>query len=643
MFDVVRKHTKLMMGVLFVLIIPSFVLFGIEGYTHFNDAATKVATVDGRAITQMEWDSAHRAEIDRLRAANPTLDLALLDTPAMRYATLERLVRDRVLAVAAADAHLGISDARLAAALQSDPTIAAFRQADGSMDMQAYGRLLASQGLTPEGFEARVRADMATQQVLAGVLQSSFASQAQANVAMNAFLEQRQVRVQTFNPADFASKITPTDADLQAYYQQHTAQYQAPESANIEYVVLDLDSVKKGITVSEQDLRTYYDSNAASLGEPEERRASHILIAAPKDAPAAEREQARTAAAKLLEQLRQSPDSFGDVARQSSQDEVSAASGGDLGAFRRDRGIDPVITEATYALAKVGDISDLVESDFGYHIVRLTDLKPANVPPFDKLRAQLEEQLRTRDAQSRFSELAEEFRNGVYEQSDSLQPVADKLKLTLHTAENVTRTPAPGATGPLANDKLLAAVFSTDAIERKRNTEAMETGPNQLASARVVTHSPAHARAFDEVKNEVRTAFLAQRGAEMAQAEGQARLKAWTDKPDSATGLPAAITLSRENPQGQAPQLVEAVLRADPAKLPTFIGVDLGAGGYVVAQIEKVLPRAEPSSEQAAQDLQRYDQVWAVAEASSYYDMLRTRYKARILAPQPAAVSAAAR
>lgn len=642
MFDIVRKHTKLMMGVLFVLIIPSFVLFGIEGYTRFNDAATKVATVDGQAITQMEWDRAHQLEVDRLRTANPGLELALLDTPAMRYATLERLVRERVLAVAAADEHLGISDARLAVALQSDPTIAAFRRADGSMDMEAYARLLAGQGLTPEGFEARVRADMASQQVLAGVMQSSFASQAQANVAMNAFLEQREVRVQTFKPADFVSKITPADADLQAYYQQHIAQYQAPETASIEYIVLDLDTVKKGIQVSEQDLRTYYDSNAASLGEPEERRAAHILIAAPKDAPATEREQARATATKLLEQLRQSPDSFADMARQSSQDEVSAASGGDLGTFRRDRGIHPAITEATYALAKVGDISDLVESDFGYHIVRLTEIKPASVPPFDKLRPQLEEQLRTREAQSRFSELADEFRNGVYEQSDSLQPVADKLKLTVHKVDNITRSPASGATGPLASDKLLAAVFSADAIERKRNTEATETGANQLASARVTAHSPAHARAFEEVKDEVRKAFMAQRGAEMARTEGQARLKAWTEQPASATGLPAAITLSRENPQGQPPQLVEAVLRADPAKLPSFIGVDLGADGYAVAQIEKVVPRAEPSSEQAAGDLQRYDQVWAMAEGRGYYDMLRTRYKAQILVPEPAGLAAPA-
>ncbi|MDO5623099.1 MAG: SurA N-terminal domain-containing protein [Pseudomonadota bacterium] len=635
MFDLIRKHTRFMMVVLFVLIIPSFVLFGIDGYTRFNESATKVATVDGKAITQAEWDFAHNQEVDRLRMSNPDIDLALLDTPAVRYATLERLVRDRVLAVAAADEHLMVTDARLAHNLQEDPTIASLRRADGTLDTEGYRRLLAAQGLTPEGFEARVRADMAQAQVLGGVVQSSFASQAQANVAMSAFLEQRQARVQRFAPTDFAGKITPTDADLQAYYEQHIAQYQAPESASIEYLVLDLEGVKKGITVSEQDLRTYYEQNAASLGEPEQRRAAHILIAAPKDAPAAEREKARATADELLARLRQAPASFADVARASSQDDVSAASGGDLGTFRRDRGPDPAITEATYALVKAGDISDIVESDFGYHIVQLTELKPASAPPFEQLRPQLEDQLRTREAQGRFVEMAEDFRNGVYEQAETLQPVADKLKLTVHTANNVTRFPAPGATGALANPKFLAALFNPDAIERKRNTDALDIGSSQLASGRIVSHSPAHARPLDEVKSEVRTAFLAQRGAEMARTEGEARLKALTAKPADAASLPAAITLARDETHDQPPQVVEAVLRADPDKLPTVLGVDLGADGYAVAQVEKVLTRPAPTAEEASDSLLGYERMWAAAEARSYYDLLRTRYKARILVSTP--------
>lgn len=634
MFDFIRRHNKWIMGILFLLVIPSFVFFGMGDYTQFNEGATKVAEVDGKSITQTEWDNAHRAEVDRLRASNPTIDLALLDSPLMKHATLERLLRERVLAVAAADGHMATTDARLALELQQDPSISGLRRADGSLDLEAYRRLLATQGLTPEGFEARVRADMSARQVLNGVIESGFVSPAQADVSMNAFLERREARVVRFTPADYASKLNPTDADLEAFYKANLTRYQAPESARIDYIVLDIDGVKKSVNVSEQDLRAYYEQNAATLGTPEERRASHILINAPKSAPAAEREQAKARATELLAALRQAPDSFAEVARKSSQDEASASNGGDLGFFQRNRGIDPTISTTTYGLAKAGDISEVVESEFGYHIVKLTELKAAAVPPFEELRPKLEDQLRTQQAQKEFGEKADIFTNGVYEQSDSLQSVAERLKLSIQSADNVTRTPAPGATGALANPKFLTALFSSDSLDKKRNTEALEIGANQLVSGRVVQHSPAHARPFAEVKNEVREAFISERGAEMARSEGAERLKAWTEKPASATHLPAAVTLSRDG-STESPQLVEAVLRADSTKLPSFVGVDLGAQGYAIARVDKVLPHAEQAADTLAQGRARYEELWAITEARRYYDYLKDRYKARILVAAP--------
>lgn len=635
MFDAIRQHNKIMMWVLFLLVFPSFVFFGIEGYSRFNEGANKVAEVDGHAITQTEWDNAHRLEVDRARSANPTLDLNLLDSPAMKYSVLEQVVRDRVLAAAARDEHLLVSDALLAAALQQDPRIAALRGADGRLDMEGYKRLLATQGLTPEGFEERMRANLSVQQVLGGIAQSDFVSQAQVDATMNAFLERREVRVVPFTPSAYTGGLNPTDADLEAYYKEHLDRYQEPETARIEYIVLDLDSVKQGIPVSESELRAYYDQNAPMLATPEQRRASHILINAPKDAPAAEREKARETAQRLLEQVRAAPDTFADVARKSSQDDLSAPSGGDLGYFQQQKGTDPAIAQAAFKLAKVGDISDLVQSDFGYHIVRLTGIKPAKAPPFDEVRPRLEDQLRTQQAQARFSEMAENFTNGVYEQSDSLKPVADKLHLTIHTAE-VTRTPAPGATGALASAKFLNALFSADALNNKRNTEAIEVGPNQLASGRVLAHTPAHAKTFDEVKAAVRTAWLDDHAARAAREAGEARLKAWQAAPASASDLPAAITLSRDNPQNQPAALMEAVLRVDPDKLPAFVGVDLGAAGYAIARVDKVLPPAAQTPEQESQVRARYAELWSGAEVRSYYDLLKARYKAQILVPRPA-------
>ncbi len=636
MFDFFRHHMKFFMWLLFILIIPSFVLFGIEGYTRFNENARVVATVDGHNITQQQWDQAHHQQVDRITSANPSVDVSLLDTPQMRRITLEQMLRERVMAVAAQKMRLVTTDKRLARQLREDPFIASLRSADGQLDMARYREVLARQGMTPEIFENSVRADLSARQVLAGVTQSGFALPAQVAPVMDAFLEQRQVQILSLPASGYAKQFQPTDAELQAFYDSHLSDYQAPEAVDIEFVVLDADAMKKQASISDDDLKAYYDNNQATLGSPEERRASHILVAADKSAPAAEREKAKAEAEKLLDEVRKNPAAFAEVAKRASQDDASAAHGGDLGFFRKDRGIEPAIAEAAFALARKGDISGVVESDYGYHIVHLTDLKPADVPAFDKVKDQLKEQLLAEQAQKLAAEHGEAFRNDVYEQPDSLQPVADKLKLNIQTATNVTRTVQPDAiVKPLANAKFLSALFAPDSLERKNNTEAIEFAPGQLVAGRVVKHTPAHPRPFDEVKTAVRERLIAERAAEAARKEGTEKLAAWKAKPEEAKGLPAAITLSREETHDLPAAVVEGVLRADASALPAFIGVDLGEQGYTLARIEKIVPRSETKTEVAQQMRQQYDIAWGAAEALAYYELLKQRFKARILVEEP--------
>jgi peptidyl-prolyl cis-trans isomerase D len=289
MFDFIRKHTKVTMGLLFLLIVPSFVLFGLDGYNRSGGNGVAVAKVDGKEIGQSEWDRAHQIEVDRLRASMPTLDVKLLDSPQARYATLERLVRDRVIAAAADKFKLATSNQRLARELQENPEIASLRRPDGTLDMERYRQLLGSQGMSPEMFEANVRADLSNRQVLVGIGASGFSPKSAADLALNAYFEKREIQVARFNAADFAARLNPTDADLEQFYKANEKLFQAPEQATVEYVLLDVDTIKKSITVNEADLKTYYEQNAQRLGGAEERRASHILITSPKAAPAADR------------------------------------------------------------------------------------------------------------------------------------------------------------------------------------------------------------------------------------------------------------------------------------------------------------------------------------------------------------------
>lgn len=632
MFDIFRKHTRIMMMVMFLLIIPSFVLLGIDGYSRMNETDVPVARVGRTDITQAQWDAAHRVEADRLRASMPNIDAKLLDSPEARYATLERLVHERVVAQAADQARLSTSDARLARFLQEDPTIASLRKADGKMDMDRYRQLAASQGLTPEGFENNVRLDLARQQIEAGVSATGFVVPAVADVALNAFFEKREVQVLNFLAKDYAAKVSPTEVELDAFYQKNQSLFQAPEQAKIEYVVLDLEAVKKGIQIPEADLKSYYDQNALRLSGVEERRASHILINAPKDAAEAERQKAKLKAEELLKTVRANPSSFADVARKNSQDPGSAAKGGDLDFFARGAMVKP-FEEAAFAMQK-GAISNVVESDFGFHIIQLTDIKRPAQRSFDELRASMESDLKGQQAQRKFAETAEVFTNTVYEQSDSLKPVADKLKLEIKTVDKLTRQPIPGATGVLANDKFLSALFAPDAIANKRNTEALETAANQLVAGRVVTHQPARTLPLAEVQTQVRAQVIANRASELAKKEGAEKLALWKTGA-LPTSLPAAQVVSRDQALNLSEPVLLATLRADPSKLPTWVGIDLGPQGYALVRVNRVVAREAAAQATLRQSRDQYAQWWSGAESQAYYALLKEKLKAEILVPNP--------
>lgn len=628
MFDFFRKYNKIVLIILFLLIIPSFVLFGVERYQGSGDE--KVARVDGNNITRPEWDAQHRIESDRIRQQSPNVDAALLESDVIRYGTLERMVRDRVLAAAAAKSNVTVSEERLTRLFAQDAGLAAFRTPDGKFDRETFQRVT---GRTPEQYEAAMRADLATQQVLLGISGTAFTPPALAAATINAFYDRREIQVARFTPESFAPKVTVSDADIETYYKAHTAQFQSPEQANIEYLVLDLEAAKKNISVNEADLKTYYEQNTARFGTKEERRASHILITAPASAPAADRAKAKAKAEQLLAEVKKAPATFADVARKNSQDPGSAEKGGDLDFVTRGAMVKP-FEDAMFALKK-GDISDVIETEFGYHIIRLADIKPAVVPPFEQVRATIENEVRAQQATQEFAKAAEAFTDAVYQQPDSLKPAAEKLKLTIQTASNVARTPAPGVTGVLANRNFLNALFAADSLERKQNTEATEVGSNQLAAGRVTKYTPAHPMPLAEVKDKIRAQLVTERASVMAKTEGEAKLAAWTAKADGAT-FGAPVTVSRREAQNQPISVIDAALRADAAKLPALVGVDLGTQGYAVVRVTKVVPRTPSAPEQAQQENAQVGQSVTAAEELAYYNLLKERFKAEILVPKPA-------
>lgn len=620
MFDFVRKHTRILQFVLVLLIFPSFVFFGIQGYSNLSDGANAtVATIGSRKIKQSELDARHRRQVDALRAQMPGIDVALFDTPQMKRNTLDGMVREQVYLAAAQKSGYLATDDRLLRDYMTDRQFDAFRRPDGSLNVESLEQALAAQGLSKQGYDNIRREEIMMRQVQAGLAGTVIAPAAAASAAMDALFQQREVQLQRFQTKDYLAKVNPSDADLEAYYKDpsHNAEFQVQEKADIEYVVLDLETLRKDVKVSEDDLRKYYDQNKAAYTVAEERRAAHILV---KD---------RAKADALLAELTKSPASFADVARKNSEDPSTADKGGDADLFIARKDTDPAYESALFALGKPGDLSPVVQTKDGFFILQLKAVRGGEVRSFESVRADIEQERRKQEAQSKFAEAASEFGNLVYEQSDSLKPVVDKLKLELRTAKGVTRQPVEGATGPLGSKKLLDALFNNETVRNKRNTEAVETASNTLVSARVVNHSPAAIPPLAEVKDKVRQKVVEVQAAALAKKEGEARLEVARKAPTNDLGTPT-LTVSRGT-VGDVPRpVMEAALKM--GTVPGVEGVSLDRDGFVVLRVAKVLGR-DPVAADAGRALGQYAQSWAGAEAQAYYVALKDRFKVDVKAP----------
>lgn len=633
MFEFVRRHNRLLQLALMLLIFPSFIVFGIQGYEKFSDGGHTVAKVAGTDITTEQLDNAHRQQIDRMRAQMPNVDVKMFDTPEMKQRTLDELVRERVLLEAARKLYLAPTDEQLVRTFRTDPQFAALRNEDGSVRKE----LLAARGLTSEQFVYQLKQDIAMRQVLLGIGATNPPAERVSQLALEALYQQREVRIARFDPKAFRDRVNVSAKDVEAYYNDaaNAASLTLPETVDVDYVVFDLPAVQAKVTVTDEELRKYYEENRARYTQPEERRARHILIAAGKDASADVRAKARAKAEELLKALQAKRSDFAAVAAKESQDPGSAAQGGDLDWFGRGAMTKP-FEEAVFALKK-GELSGVVTSDYGFHIIELTDVRGGEVRGFDSVRAELEGEVKAQLARQRFAAEAEQFTDLV-EQEDQLAPVAAKFGLKVQHAAGVPRTGLSGGAAQLRNPKLLEALYQADSLNKGRNVPAVEAGANELVAARVTRHVATRKQPLAEVQDRVREQLIATQAAEAARREGQNKLKAWEVQPDQAA-LDAAVVLSRASVQSGQPQaLVDAVMQAKTQKLPAWVGADLGAQGYVLARIDKVLPPDAKAIGDLKQVRQQYAQLWAQAETEAYYNALKDRFKVKLVA-KPATAS----
>jgi peptidyl-prolyl cis-trans isomerase D len=630
MLEFIRAHKRLTQILLLLFIIPSFAFVGLEGYSRFGTDSNVVAKVAGYSITKEELEAAQRQQMDRFREMLGTqFDQKMLDTPEMRQNVLDKLIAQRALLAELSSKNLSVSDQAVQQAILSTPGLTT---ADGKFDNERYKSLLAAQGLTPTGYEASLRQDLALQQLNNAIQSSAFASKAVVARLSGIAAQQREIQQLDFKPADFISKVNVTDEMLRSYYKNNSAQYAIPEQLKIEYVILNNAAVASQVSITDADIKAYYEQNAKRYTVDEQRRASHILIAVKKDSAPADVAAAKAKAETLLIQLRKNPAEFSKLAKENSQDPGSAERGGDLDFFSHGMMVKP-FEDAAYKL-KQDEISDIVQSDFGFHIIKVTAIKPASVKSLDEARAEITAEITKQLAAKKYAEMAEVFSNTIYEQADSLKPVADKLKLTVETASNVTRESAGTAAGNavLNNPKFLQALFSDEAIKRKHNTEAVEIAPNTLVSGRVIEYKPVSQRTFDEVRGSVLERVTQIEARTLARKAGESKLASLQKTAADEAGFNAAKVVSRAKQDVDGAALA-AIMKTDVSKLPAFVGVDLPSQGYAIYRINKVIAPAVVDDARRLAEQQQISTALAQEEMLAYIDYLKEKSKVKILQP----------
>lgn len=625
MFEFVRRNTRILQLILVLLILPSFVLVGMEGYSQFTDGAGTVAKVGKQKVSQQEWDNAHRNFVERQRSQRPDLDLSLFDQPSVKQQSLDALIREYVLLMAANDQHLTVPAGRIMRIFANDPQFAALRNPDGSVNKA----LLEARGMSPLQLETMLRQELTVSQVLGGVQVSSHGAQLSTRAAVDALFQVRDVQWMKFEPKAYMAQLNPTAEHLQAFYKDpaNAAWLTTPEQADVQYLVLDLDTLKARVSVSEDELRRSYKENIQRYSTPEERRASHILIKAEASASAEQKKAARAKAEQLLAQLQKNPAQFAELARKNSDDPGSGANGGDLDFFGRGDMVKS-FEDAAYAL-KPGQLSGLVESEFGFHIIQLTGVRGGETKPFESVRAEIEDDARKQLAQRQYAEAAEKFTNMVYEQSDSLQPVADELKLQIQTANGVLRQPGTKDRGALSNRRLLDTLFDPATRGKGHNTEAVEVGTNKLVSARIVKYRPAALMPFDQAQAQVRERWMTAQALKAARADAEQKMALWKQSPEKAS-LPAATQMSRRTVFAQPAAVLDAALRVPEKQLPAWTVVSLGDEGVALLKVNKVVP-LEVKPEELKEMQAQFSGYWARAEADAYYRALKREYKVEYL------------
>ncbi|MFZ4553762.1 MAG: SurA N-terminal domain-containing protein [Burkholderiales bacterium] len=620
MFDLIRNNPRIAQAILALLILP-FAVWGLESY-FTSSGGDGVATVAGVRIAEKDYQLQLADQRDALREQmGERFDPTVAESSKFKLAVLEDMINRQLLIGTAVGNGMTVPDDKLADIIRKIPAF----QKDGKFDVKTYETLLRQQGYTPASFQEQIRAQIVGEQSNGFFQRMQWMPQVVVDRAADLGEQERDVQQALISPDQFLDKVAVTADEVRAYFDKNPKEFEVPARLKIEYVMLDAAKVAEKAVVPDAEIEAFFKANEGKFATEEQRRASHILIGVDKAADAAARTAAKAKAQRLLGEVRAGKD-FGELAKANSTDPGSAQQNGDLGAFGRGTMVKP-FEDAVFAL-KVGQVSDVVETDFGYHIIKLTEIKGGGKGDLASARPQIEAELKKQRSAKQFAELAETFADAVYEQSDSLSAASAKLGTSIQTADNVTRKGIE-RDPLLGNAKFLKALFE-DALPNKRNTEVVELSPTQLVAARVLAETPSSILPFAVIQSDLTDRLKRKKAAELAIAEGKRIMADLSAGKDAPVKWGANLTVSRKKPTGLPLPAMQLVFRARTAPLPSYAAVEIPGQGYAMFRINRVAPPTVSDPAERKRYSDDANRMMAEEEQKIYSAALRASAKVEV-------------
>ncbi len=555
MFNIIEKHPKVVKGIM-IAITATFVVWGISGYLGMTGDDGYVAKVGSSKI--------YSQDIDRAMDQNPGQNQDKMQV-------LFGLINRQLLINSLNDKHMSVTTQQLQQEIAQIPMF----QTNGKFDVTKYENFLKQQYTTSNKFEQQIQQQILINDMLDFFKSSYFSSATFQGKFVELLSRERNVSQYVVDAKQFYNQINPSESTISGYYQQNIAQYTLPAQAKFQYVQLSADTLAPAIKVSESQIAQYLQAHP-NAGNNEQVDASHILFTVPANATQQEKDQIKAKAEAVLAQVKANPAKFAQLAKQYSQDPGSAQNGGDLGFFAKGVMV-PQFESVAFALKK-GQVSGLVQTQFGYHIIRINEIKGNDANAARQYaQAQLQKQL----AQQQVQPDVDQLNDITYNQPNSLDPVTQKLGLAVQTTDWVAQNTKQGI---FANPKLAAIAFSATQLKSKQNSEVVDMGDGSYVVVRIVDYKPSRVQPLAEVQAGIVAALKAQQAAQMASAMGQQQL-AQVQQGKLKLNFTNPVNVSLLGQDKTIDPMAVKQIFAIPAQFPAYTGAVNQAGDFVIYQI----------------------------------------------------------